>query len=371
MVGGEARLYARICSCVPSDRVVVLAPRLRDHSLFDHQQPYSIVRVLAPTSPHPAARAVQLARMFFAAHRLLSSSDIRLLHVGHLYLGPVGLALRFRHGLPYVLYLHGGEMAPYMRSRTVRRAAQRVLDGASLVVANSRFTVAHYESLGIRLRTVEVLPPAADTRRFRPDVDATAVRERYGLTGCRVVLTVGRLVERKGHDLVIRAVAALGDEVGPLRYVVAGTGPEERQLRHLASALGVRDRVVFTGYVPDDELPALYAACDVFAMPSRAVATRDGVEGFGTVFLEAGACGKPVVGGRSGGVTEAVEDGTTGILVDPHDTRALVQALRRLLLDAELRRRMGQAGRARAERMEAAWAQSVRRIWDRTLVGSP
>jgi phosphatidylinositol alpha-1,6-mannosyltransferase len=104
-------------------------------------------------------------------------------------------------------------------------------------------------------------------------------------------------------------------------------------------------------------------------MPSRALALRDGIEGFGTVFLEAGACAKPVIGGRSGGVSEAVEDGVTGLLVDPHDVRALVAALRRVLGDAELRKRMGQAARARAERLEAGWVQAVRRIWEETLGG--
>ncbi|MDR5708507.1 MAG: glycosyltransferase family 4 protein [Armatimonadota bacterium] len=367
MVGGEARMYARICRSIPPDRVLVLAPHLPDDVLFDLHEHYPIVRVRVPTSPHPAARAVQITRMLLAARRLVRSNDIHVLHIGHLYLGPVGLALRRWNRIPYVLYLHGGEMAPYMRSRVVRKLVQRVVEEASLVVANSRFTLAHYEAMGMRPRRAEVLPPVADTRRFRPDLDPNPARERYGLGNCGVVLTVGRLVQRKGHDLVLRALAALGEEAGPVRYVIAGSGPEERRLRDLAEALGVRDRVVFAGYVPDEELPGLYAACDVFVMPSRALEVRDGIEGFGTVFLEAGACGKPVVGGRSGGATEAVEDGVTGLLVDPHDPGALAEALRRLLRDPELRRRMGETGRARAKRLEAAWGETVRRLWNEAL----
>jgi phosphatidylinositol alpha-1,6-mannosyltransferase len=184
-----------------------------------------------------------------------------------------------------------------------------------------------------------------------------------------VVLTVGRRVERPGHDLVIRALTALEEQ--SVRYVIAGTGPEEGRLRRLVEALGVRDRVLFTGHVPDEDLPGLYAACDVFVMPSRALGARDGIEGFGTVFLEAGACAKPVIGGWSGGVSEAVEDGVTGLLVDPHDPEALAEALRRLLRDPELRRRMGEAGRTRAERMEAAWAEAVRRVWSEALEAEP
>ncbi|MDR7415105.1 MAG: glycosyltransferase family 4 protein [Armatimonadota bacterium] len=371
MVGGEARLYAHICRAVPPDRVMVLAPHLPDDVLFDLHEHYPIVRVRVPTSPHPAARMVQIGRMLLAARQLVRSDDIRVLHIGHLYLGIVGLLLRRWHRIPYVLYLHGGEMAPYMRSRAVRRLARGVVEGAILVVANSRFTLDHYGALGMRPRRTEVLPPVADTRRFRPDLDPRSVRERYGLRDCRVVLTVGRLVPRKGHDLVIRALAALGEELGPVRYVIAGTGPEEDRLRRLAEELGVGGRVIFAGYVPEEDLPGLYAACEVFVMPSRTLKARDGIEGFGTVFLEAGACGKPVIGGKSGGVAEAVEDGVTGWLVDPEDPGELVRALGRLLRDPELRRRMGEAGRARAERMEAAWAEAVRRVWSEALEAAP
>jgi phosphatidylinositol alpha-1,6-mannosyltransferase len=370
MVGGEAALYARICRAVPPERVVVLAPRLEGDGRIDAREPYPIVRCAVPTSPHPAARCWQIAGMFRAARRIVRAGGIGALHIGHLHLGSIGIALRRLYGLPYVLYLHGGEMAPYLRHRPARAAVRRIVEAASLVVANSRFTLNYYGAMGMRVRRAEVLPPVADTRRFRPDLDGRPTRERYGLGDCRVVLTVGRLVERKGHDLVIRALAALGGELGPVRYVIAGTGPEEGRLRRLAEELGVRDRVAFAGYVPDEDLPGLYAACDVFVMPSRALAARDGIEGFGMVFLEAGACAKPVIGGRSGGVREAVEDGVTGLLVDPHDVGELAEALRRLLQDPELRRRMGEAGRARAERLEARWVEAVRRIWNEVLGGA-
>jgi len=367
MVGGEARLYARICRAVPPERVLVLAPRLPGHHLVDAREPYPIVRCAVPVSPHPAARCWQTAALLLAARKAVRGGGVAALHIGHLYLGVVGMALRTLYGVPYVLYLHGGEMAPYLRARLAREVVRRIIEGASLVVANSRFTLNYYEGLGVRLPRAEVLPPVADTRRFRPDLDASPARERYRLGGCSVLLTVGRLVERKGHALVIRALASLREEQRPVRYVIAGTGPEERRLRHLAAELGVQDRVVFTGYVPEEDLPGLYAACDVFVMPSRALPVRDGIEGFGTVFLEAGACGKPVVGGRSGGVSEAIEDGVTGVLVDPDGPDELADVLRRLVQDPELRRRMGDAGRARAERLEASWRDTVRRIWNDSL----
>ncbi len=364
MVGGEARLYGRICRQALPGRVLVLAPRLPGDVLADAGQPYSTVRLRVPVSPHPAARLLQLAGMYGAARALVRSGGVRCVHVGHLYLGTVALLLRRRYSTPYVVYLHGGEMAPYMRRHAVRRLARQVVEAASLVVANSQFTLAHYEGMGIRPVRAQVLPPAPDTDRFRPDVDPRPAVERYGLAGCRVVLTVGRLVARKGHDVVLRALAELGEAGVPVRYVVAGTGPEEGRLRQLAASLGLAERVVFAGHVPDELLPSLYAACDVFAMPSRLLDERDGVEGFGAVFVEAGACGKPVVGGRSGGVGEAVVDGVTGLLVDPSQPRELADVLRRLLDDEGLRRRLGEAGRRHAERLDAVWREAVGRVWE-------
>jgi phosphatidylinositol alpha-1,6-mannosyltransferase len=202
-----------------------------------------------------------------------------------------------------------------------------------------------------------------DGERFRPDVNPRLIRDRYGLDGARVLLTVGRLVERKGHDVVIRALRRVSEAIGPVRYLIAGSGSEERRLRALAADLGCADEVIFIGHVSDEDLPPLYAACDVFVMPSRALQERDGIEGFGIVFLEAGASGKPVIGGRSGGITDAVLDGTTGVLVNPQDVEEIAEALIRLLRDREDAARMGEEGRRRAEALRLAWGTEVVRAW--------
>ena len=178
-----------------------------------------------------------------------------------------------------------------------------------------------------------------------------------------MILTVGRLVERKGHDMVIRALPGIERAVGPVRYVVAGAGPEEPRLRALAREVGCASDVRFIGPVSGEDLAALYSACDVFVMPSRALAQRDGVEGFGIVFLEAGACAKPVVGGRSGGITDAVLDGVTGMLVDPADGAELQAVLIRLLDDPVEAQRLGARGRQRVEALAQSWEPTVRQIF--------
>jgi phosphatidyl-myo-inositol dimannoside synthase len=361
-VGGIARWYERICATVPPDCVIVLAPRLRGDVGFDARQPYKVIRRWVPVSRHPLARLIQMTILCAHAARMLRRERIRVVHIGQLHLGPIALGLKLFLKVPYVIYLHGGEMAPYMRIRAVRALARTIVRNARIVVVNSRYTLRHFQALGMHHPRVEVLTMGVETERFRPDLDTQHIRAAYGLNGQKVILTVARLDAYKGHDMVIRALKRVHQSVGSIRYLIAGSGQEERTLRALASNLECSEEVIFIGHVPENELPALYAACDVFIMPSRPLPQGD-FEGFGIVFLEAGACGKPVVGGRSGGVPEAVIDGITGVLVEPTDAGEISDVLTRLLLDKEKAARLGMGGRRRTQQLESAWEITIMRIW--------
>jgi len=177
----------------------------------------------------------------------------------------------------------------------------------------------------------------------------------------RIILTVGGLVARKGHDMVIRALPRLRQTVPDVMYLIVGDGPYRTQLETLAVALGVQDHVIFVGKVPGEYLPDIYALSDVFVMPSREQLNVCDVEGFGIVFLEANACGKPVVGGRSGGIPDAIIDGVTGLLVNPHDPEDIANALARLLTDGDLAVRIGRQGRLRVA-SDFNWARLGRRV---------
>ena len=174
--------------------------------------------------------------------------------------------------------------------------------------------------------------------------------------------TVGNLVARKGHDMVIRALPRVRQTVPDVTYLIIGDGPYRGQLEALAGALGVRDRVIFAGGIPNEELPPIYALSDLFVMPSRDQSEECDVEGFGVVFLEANACAKPVVGGRSGGICEAISDGVTGLLVDPNDPEDIANALVRLLTNSDLATRLGKRGRLRVVR-DFSWE----RVGDQVL----
>jgi phosphatidylinositol alpha-1,6-mannosyltransferase len=280
--------------------------------------------------------------------------------------GPYGRWLRRWLGLPYVVYTHGNEVLGILteeRPGAPESFEGQALRGASRVVAVSRFTAGLVQQAGVDPARIEVVNPGCDLTRFAPKPADASLRQR--ILGARhrhrVILTTGNLVARKGHDVVIRALARLQVDVPDVVYLIVGDGPHRGELERLAGLLGVRDRVVFAGRVPDAELPAFYILGDVFVMVSRERREESDVEGFGLVYLEAGACGKAVVGGRSGGIPEAIADGVTGLLVDPSDPDDVARALAGILNEDGLAARLGAAGRARVER-EFTWAHAAHRI---------
>jgi phosphatidylinositol alpha-1,6-mannosyltransferase len=191
-----------------------------------------------------------------------------------------------------------------------------------------------------------VVPLGTDPERFQPDDRAAdAFRERRRLPAGRWLVTVARLVPHKGIDTGIEVLARLADEFPDLRYAVIGRGAHGDALRALAEELGVADRVHMLTDVGDDELPGAFALAEVYLGLSRQVGLD--AEGFGIALLEAGACGVPVVAGASGGIADAVADGETGLLVTPGDPEPAADAVRHLLNDPALARRLGDAARSR------------------------
>jgi phosphatidylinositol alpha-1,6-mannosyltransferase len=196
-----------------------------------------------------------------------------------------------------------------------------------------------------------------DVETFRPDVDGAVVRARYGLLGRPVIVCVSRLVPRKGQDLLIQALPLVRRELPDAALLLVGRGPYHDRLLELAREHGV----VLTGGVPHDELPAHYAAGDVFAMPCRTRRLGMDVEGLGIVYLEASAVGLPVLAGNSGGAPDAVRHGETGYVVDGRSVPGVAARLLELLRDDALRSRLGAAGRAWVER-DWTWTGAADRL---------
>ncbi len=240
------------------------------------------------------------------------------------------------------------------------RFRQFLLHQVDTFLPVSRYTAGLLHDRGIPSHRVHVVPNGVDPDRFRPQ-DDTALRQRLGLSDRSLLLTVGRLVPRKGIDTVLRALPTIAEGCPDVTYVIAGTGPDQARLERLADRLGLQRRVRFVGDVDHDQLPLYYSAADLFVMPARE--DPPDVEGFGLVFLEANACGTPVIGARSGGIPDAVRDGETGLLVPPNAPDALAEAALRVLADPDLAETLGQQGRRRAVR-EASWDHIADRIYD-------
>ena len=243
---------------------------------------------------------------------------------------------------PYVVITHGAEITLPGRLPLSHRLSRRVLRGAAGIVAAGTYPAREAADAAGRALPGIVIPPGVDPERFTPADDEArrATRKRFGLDPDQpLVLGLSRLVPRKGFDVVIDAVRDLDG----VQVAIGGGGRDRKRLERHANG-----RATFLGRVPEDELPALYACADVFAMCCHDRWGGLEAEGFGIVFLEAAACGVPAVAGRSGGSHEAVVDGETGSVVEPRSVPAVRDAIRRLCTDADTRAAMGAAARRRA-----------------------
>lgn len=260
--------------------------------------------------------------------------------------GLVGWLVARLTGRPLVVYCHGEELTTWRQPGKMRAMAWTYRH-ADLVIANSEFTRDELAKLGLAPERIALLHPGVDVKRFRPGLRCEDLRARAGLAaGEKLVLSVGRLSRRKGFDQVIRALPLLLERGLAVRYAVIGIGEDRDYLESLAVDSGVSERVHFLGHVAPEDLPRWYNAADVLAMPNREI--EGDTEGFGMVFIEAAACGKPAVAGLAGGTGAAVIDGETELRVDGTSTAAVRDALSRLLWDPALARRLGQKGQARA-----------------------
>ena len=340
-VGGIQSYLWELWRRLPADDFTVLTSPYAGASDFDRDQPFRVERTPEPVllpSPLMVRRIRRLASEVGAEVVVLDPA---------VPLGLVGPQL----GLPYAAVLHGAEVTVPGRIPLTRPLLARVLRNASLLVSAGGYPEAEARRAEPRLPPVVRVPPGVDTGRFVPASasERASVRARLGLGGSGpLVLSVSRLVPRKGMDVLIEAAARLRRAGhGDITVAIAGSGRDRGRLERLNGRLGSPVRLL--GRVADEDLPALYASADVFALCCRNRWAGLEQEGFGIVFLEAAAAGVPSVAGSSGGAAEAVADGDTGIVVDrPTDPEAVASALGRLLDDPGLRSAQRRAARDRA-----------------------
>ncbi len=383
--GGSAVVYQALCEFSVPGSMIVLAPwqmfsdgseipGWREH---DEKASYPIYRMqllrpregTPPLTPlHSAWRWMTIdlplrLRIFSMVRKLVKKHHVKVICVGELVSGSwIGIVGKRFLGCKMISYIHGEEITTEMDYRFYGSQRRRYLRRADAVVAVSHFTErALTRLMGVDPRKIHLFHNGVDIQRFRPGPKRADLIERHGLSGKQVILTVGRIVPRKGFDGVIRAMPTILASVPNAHYLIVGTGHYRAALEALVQKCGMGNHISFVGPVADEDLADYYRLCDLFVMPNREMPDGD-TEGFGLVFLEANACGKPVIGGIAGGAVEAVRQGENGLLVDSWSIGEIAENIVRLLTDTELYDRVAARGleialasssRAKAEQFQA------------------
>lgn len=340
-VGGIQRTLHALMREMPPEKVAVCAPSWEGAEAFDAAEPYEVVR-------EPRTFVWPTRRVARRVDEVVRETGAEVVLFGAIYpLAALGPSLAKRR-TQYVAAAHGFEywfsLAPGSHG-LMRFATSR----ASRVVVMCSAFVARVVRTAVPGRVpVSVMYPGADKDRFHPDLPTEEIRERHRVADRPLIVCVSRLVARKGQDVLIRAMPAIRRRVPEAALLIVGGGPYRPTLERMA-AEAPRGSVVFAGQVSEEDLPMYYRAGEVFAMPCRNRLAGLEVEGWGNVFVEAAACGRPVVVGDSGGARESLVDGTTGILVDGVNVAEVADVIATLLSDPPLAEAMGRAGRARVE----------------------
>lgn len=346
--GGSIHWLVQTYSRYAPGEVVFVAGKYENDQNADQALPFRVKRVdmkMPAWDPtHPPSLHKYL-RTFWQVRKNCRQHHIQQIHCARVL--PEGLVAWWFFKLmsiPYLLYAHGEEILIASTSRKLHWLMPKIYQDAGVIIANSQHTKTLLEGIGVPPDKIHVIHPGVDAAAFRVKEEmVTTVRQRHNLSDSLVLLTVGRLQRRKGQDMVIQALPRIAQKFPQVKYVIVGTGEEQDALLQLAHQVGVQDKVVFVNQVSDYELSAYFAACDVFIMPNRQIGPD--IEGFGIVFLEAGAAGKPVIGGKSGGTGEAIIEGETGLRVDGENAADIAHAVISLVSDPTKSRAMGERGR--------------------------
>lgn len=355
--GIEEYAYNR-CLQDPDDIIVLTADRIGSKD-FDVQQPFPIYRWWIP-SWLPGGVLGSLSRQIlniigsFWMSLWLYRYKYHSIEWCHGYDFPSLWLLSYLLPVKTYMYLHGNDLLCPLRSPLLKFPFAMTLKRLNGIICNSSFTEKYLRSHFNLQSPVYVINPSLRLEKFGLDdveEQREQIRQSFSIDPSAVVLlSVGRLVKRKGCDRVIRQIPYLLEQNLDVHYIICGRGAMEAELKNLAARLEVSDRVHFAGFVSDRALAAYYAACDIFTLLTFYNQDAASIEGFGIVYVEAGFFGKPVLATKIGGVTDAVQNEVNGLLVDPEDEQAISKALLQLCQDRELREQLGSKGKDLASR---------------------
>jgi phosphatidylinositol alpha-1,6-mannosyltransferase len=330
-VSGIATYFFEIWKFYDPENHYILTAKYKNYKKFDKQAGLNIIRTEIPTGDsiiHKIIKSIIYTVKTLYLHR---KHNFQLIHCGQvLSSGMTGWLMKKLYNLPYIVYVYGSETYRFGNNQLLMKLIRTFLRNADSIVPNSKFTLQEFLALDIPREKFKIITPGVDTNRFQPENRDRELVEKYGLTNKKVLLTVARLDERKGHDKVIEAVAALKNEIPDIIYLIVGKGREQKRLKSLAKKLKVKDHVIFCGYVSDNELPKYYNLCDTFILLNRQT-TQD----------------ENLSGDYEGFIADAVEDTKSGYIIDGEDLSAITTTIKKLLLNDFNKIQIGKYGRER------------------------
>jgi phosphatidylinositol alpha-1,6-mannosyltransferase len=361
--GGVANYLSSIALNLPSNKVTVLTSKT-DVNNFDQSQPYKIYRKNL-IFKYPFLWPKWLPSIYHL-WQIIKKEKIELVLVGQILpLGIVAFIIKKILKIPYAISCHGMDILIPQKNFRKKIFLKKILQNADFIIANSQFTKNEIIKLNINDQKIIIIYPCPTIfeREDFKDKDIEELKKnivkKYDLKNKKILLTVGRLVERKGHEIVIKALPKFIEKIPNIIYLIVGDGPQREKLKFITNKFNLQEKVIFTGEVSKKELMVFYALCDIFIMLPFTI--EGDVEGFGTVFLEANKFGKPVIASCSGGIGEAVINNFTGITVDYKNVDEVVGSVIKLLTNQNLAKKLGEQGRKRVEK-EFTWQKQIEKI---------
>lgn len=350
-VSGIATYFHEIWKFYDYSENHILAAKYPKCIEFDKNSDLHTIRVGIPTGSSPLHKIIKSFIYTIKAIQLHLKNKYTVIHCGQvLSSGMTGWIIKKIFKIPYIIYVYGSETYRFGNNKYLMRMIKTFLKEAEYIIPNSRFTMDEFLPLGIPEGKFKIITPGVDVDRFHPQSLEHELVEKYNLLGKKVLLTVARLDERKGHDKVIEAIAAIQEN--NIVYLIVGKGREQQRLQNLAKEMKIESQVIFCGYVADDDLPKYYNLCDIFLLLNRQTSVDENLigdyEGFGIVFLEASACGKPVIAGNFGGIADAIDDKKSGFIIDGTDLKEIIKTIKHLFKNEDICHQIGKYGRQRS-----------------------
>ncbi len=350
--GGSGRWFWELYTRLPKNDYIIAAGKTKGDEAFDKTHDLNIDRLELSSSSWGIKSLTGLTfywRVFNQVRKLIKQHKITTLHCGRcLPEGFIGYIFNKIFNIPYICYIHGEDVEAAATSRELSWIVKKVLTNAKTLICNSQNTAnLILNNWQANPNKTVILNPGCDTERFVPADKNNEIKKSLGWGNKTVVLTVGRLQERKGQDILIKALPTIKQHIPNVLYAIIGGGEEKQKLEQLTKQLKLQDNVLFMSEVSDEQMIQAYQQCDVFSLPNRTVGQD--IEGFGMVLVEAQACAKPVIAGDSGGTAETMIVDKTGFIVDCTQPGPLANKLIELLKNSKQCADMGSAGREHAK----------------------